>query len=241
MTTLKIEKLKDLLKIIRSLKIQLYIMIGGSIIILLSFYGFIGLSFLSDVPLDTAEVSSVASKISYDFPVSGMILKIGGGLAYFIETTIYVLNSIFFFIWIYRVSYNSRILSSENMRFGPGWAVVWFFIPIANLWKPYQVLKELLKVNASSLISEKEKKRDLLYLKYGWITHIFNSYLFFIMILIGAMLSTSIILIILVFLALPIIRVIYWVFHIKLINRLAKLQMLKKEYILSQEKEIATV
>ena len=29
------------------------------------------------------------------------------------------------------------------MDFTPGWAVGWNFIPIANLWKPYQAIKEI--------------------------------------------------------------------------------------------------
>ncbi len=34
------------------------------------------------------------------------------------------------------------------MRFTPGWAILWYFIPIANLWKPYQAMKEIWKASA---------------------------------------------------------------------------------------------
>ncbi len=29
------------------------------------------------------------------------------------------------------------------MRFTPGWAVGWYFVPVFNLWKPYQAMKEI--------------------------------------------------------------------------------------------------
>ena len=43
--------------------------------------------------------------------------------------------------WIYRVSANAHALSAE-MTITPGWAVGFYFVPIANLFKPYQALKE---------------------------------------------------------------------------------------------------
>ncbi|RMF61099.1 MAG: DUF4328 domain-containing protein [Calditrichaeota bacterium] len=46
-------------------------------------------------------------------------------------------------IWIYRSNENVRKLGGKDMEFTPGWAVGWYFIPFANLWKPYQAMKEL--------------------------------------------------------------------------------------------------
>ena len=45
-------------------------------------------------------------------------------------------------IWIYRVSANAHTLSDE-MTISPGWAVGWYFVPIANLFKPFQAMKEV--------------------------------------------------------------------------------------------------
>jgi hypothetical protein len=44
--------------------------------------------------------------------------------------------------WIYRASANAHALSDE-MTISPGWAVGWYFIPIANLFKPYQAMREI--------------------------------------------------------------------------------------------------
>lgn len=57
--------------------------------------------------------------------------------------TVSVVNLILFLVWIYfTVRYLYR-LSYGRMRFTPGWSVGWFLIPIANLWKPYQVVNEI--------------------------------------------------------------------------------------------------
>ncbi|WP_114953664.1 DUF4328 domain-containing protein [Sphingosinicella terrae] len=48
---------------------------------------------------------------------------------------------VFVAIWIYRVSANAHAIS-EEMTISPGWAVGWYFIPIANLFKPFQAMKE---------------------------------------------------------------------------------------------------
>ena len=51
--------------------------------------------------------------------------------------------------WIYLTSQNSHLISSDTMEDSPGWAVGWYFVPIANLWKPYQAMKEIWRVNVS--------------------------------------------------------------------------------------------
>ena len=51
--------------------------------------------------------------------------------------------------WIHRMAANTRFLvGAGKMDYTPGWAVGWFFIPFANLWKPYQAMKEVWVLNA---------------------------------------------------------------------------------------------
>ena len=45
--------------------------------------------------------------------------------------------------WIHRANHNARQLGAADMRFTPGWAVAWYFVPIAWFWKPYQVMSEI--------------------------------------------------------------------------------------------------
>jgi hypothetical protein len=44
--------------------------------------------------------------------------------------------------WIYRASANAHSFSNE-MTISPGWAVGWYFVPFANLFKPYQAMREI--------------------------------------------------------------------------------------------------
>jgi hypothetical protein len=50
-------------------------------------------------------------------------------------------------MWIYQTHKNLNSLVSGKRDFSPGWAVGWFFIPIANLFKPFQAMRELWKAS----------------------------------------------------------------------------------------------
>ncbi len=49
----------------------------------------------------------------------------------------------FFCIWTHRVAANVRALGASGLRHSPGWAVGWFFIPVANLFMPFSVFREI--------------------------------------------------------------------------------------------------
>lgn len=49
---------------------------------------------------------------------------------------------IFVGCWTYRASANAHSFSNE-MTISPGWAVGWYFVPIANLFKPFQAMREI--------------------------------------------------------------------------------------------------
>lgn len=44
-------------------------------------------------------------------------------------------------LWIYRANANAHALGGD-LSVSPGWAVGWFFVPIACLFKPYLAMKE---------------------------------------------------------------------------------------------------
>jgi len=60
---------------------------------------------------------------------------------------VYIFTGVLFFIWIYRVHGNLPALGARHLRFTPGWAVGWFFIPFMNLFRPYQVVQEIWKAS----------------------------------------------------------------------------------------------
>jgi hypothetical protein len=53
------------------------------------------------------------------------------------------MTALFFLLWTYRSYRHLSALSDRDLRFSPGWAVGWFFAPIMNLFRPYQVMKEI--------------------------------------------------------------------------------------------------
>lgn len=78
---------------------------------------------------------------------------------------IYIATAVVFLRWIHRAHLNAIGLGATGKRFSPGWAVGWFFIPIANLWKPYQAMKELWQTSSKPEAWESESVPALL---GGW-------------------------------------------------------------------------
>lgn len=58
-----------------------------------------------------------------------------------------LITSILVLIWIHRANHNARQLGAADMHFTPGWAVGWYFVPIAWFWKPYQAMTEIWRVS----------------------------------------------------------------------------------------------
>lgn len=44
-------------------------------------------------------------------------------------------------MWTYRVNANAHTFAN-GLSSTPGWAVGWYFVPIANLWKPFEAMRE---------------------------------------------------------------------------------------------------
>jgi len=58
---------------------------------------------------------------------------------------VFVLTSILFLVWINRANKNARALGAQGMEFTSGWCVGWWFVPIMNLFKPYQAVCEIFR------------------------------------------------------------------------------------------------
>lgn len=52
--------------------------------------------------------------------------------------------------WILRAARNARALGAQGMEVSAGWAVGWYFIPFANLIKPFQAMDEIWRASASA-------------------------------------------------------------------------------------------
>ena len=52
-------------------------------------------------------------------------------------------------MWIFRANHNARQLGAAGMRFAPGWAVGWYFVPIAWFWMPYLAMREIWRASVN--------------------------------------------------------------------------------------------
>lgn len=55
---------------------------------------------------------------------------------------LFVIMGIVVLRWIYRASVNAHA-AAPGLTITPGWAVGWYFVPIAAFWKPFQGMKEI--------------------------------------------------------------------------------------------------
>jgi hypothetical protein len=54
----------------------------------------------------------------------------------------YILTAVFFIAWTYRAYKNGIALGAQNPRFGAGWAIGGWFVPIMWLWRPKQIVDD---------------------------------------------------------------------------------------------------
>ncbi len=71
------------------------------------------------------------------------------GLIGIVEIAILIASGILILKWIHRANSNARQLGAMGMEFTPGWSIGWYFIPFANLWMPYQAMKEIWKASSN--------------------------------------------------------------------------------------------
>lgn len=72
------------------------------------------------------------------------------GLVGFLQIGLYLTTVIIAARWIYRANANTQA-NIRKLETPPPWAVGWFFIPIANLWKPYKAMAEMVRANRRSM------------------------------------------------------------------------------------------
>lgn len=59
----------------------------------------------------------------------------------------FVVASGLFLRWIHRMNANAHALSASGMHYEPGASVAWFFVPVFQLWKPLDMLRELFRAS----------------------------------------------------------------------------------------------
>ena len=62
---------------------------------------------------------------------------------------IFLITAILVCFWTYRANCNVRALGATGLRFSPGEAVGWHFVPIAWFWMPFLVMREIWRASAN--------------------------------------------------------------------------------------------
>lgn len=71
-----------------------------------------------------------------------------------VESLAFCVTLVVFLSWVYRATANLRPLGSLSVRFTPGWAVGYFFIPIVQLWRGYQVVADIWRESQPAAVDE---------------------------------------------------------------------------------------
>jgi hypothetical protein len=70
------------------------------------------------------------------------------GVVGIVVAAVYLGTIVIWLVWQHRGQANLHALSIRGLTFSPGWAVGWWLIPVANLWKPFQTVRELWKASS---------------------------------------------------------------------------------------------
>jgi len=62
-----------------------------------------------------------------------------------VNILIIILAVVFFIMWFRRAYYNLHTLAWNNARYTEGWAAGSWFVPVVNLWWPYQIMVDIWK------------------------------------------------------------------------------------------------
>ena len=65
------------------------------------------------------------------------------GVVYILTLVAYLFSAVFFILWTHRAYKNITALGAQRPRFGAGWAIGGWFVPILGLWRPKQVVDDI--------------------------------------------------------------------------------------------------
>lgn len=71
-------------------------------------------------------------------------------------------------MWQYRVRKNADYIGTPCLGFSPGWVIGWWFVPIMNFFRPYQVMKELWQSNYHNVYEYSESRNLEVSGLLGW-------------------------------------------------------------------------
>lgn len=77
-----------------------------------------------------------------------------------------------FLVWVYRSTANLHTKGFQGLKIRPGWAIGWWFVPIAFFWKPFQALSQIERT--SFYTTKWQNKNSSKFLKIFWIFYLIS-------------------------------------------------------------------
>jgi hypothetical protein len=93
------------------------------------------------------------------------------GLAATLELVALIACAILFIVWFAPAYRNLRVLGVPDLRFGPGWAIGAWFVPVLNLWRPKQIANDIWRGSdpeAPASLAGELQMRPVASLVTGW-------------------------------------------------------------------------
>lgn len=85
-----------------------------------------------------------------------------------IQLALLILTGIVWLVWQHRAQANLHASRVRELQYTPGWAVGWWFVPFANLVKPFQTVRELWKGSSGDEDWRQGKTWALIGWWWGW-------------------------------------------------------------------------
>ncbi|MET0272576.1 MAG: DUF4328 domain-containing protein [Phenylobacterium sp.] len=89
--------------------------------------------------LSLSDLARVPPDAPKDTPLPSDLLV---GLVALLQLVVTIVVGFLILKWIYRMSRNAHA-AVKGLEIRPPWAIGWFFVPIAFLWKPFQAMSEI--------------------------------------------------------------------------------------------------
>jgi hypothetical protein len=140
--------------------------------------GIIGMVVLP--PIQTTLALAMGDALKNPQPENlGIILL--SGLVGLLQMVVSICTYVFFLMWMYHAAKNVRAFGQQLLTITPGWAVGWWFIPIASIWMPFVAMREIWKASDPESVGPSAQRQWMsapVPAKLGiwWATYILNGF-----------------------------------------------------------------
>jgi len=91
-----------------------------------------------------------------------------------IATVVVLAAGVVWLFWQHRAQKNLQLLGART-KYSPGWAVGWWFVPVANIWMPYQTMRELYATSLPNPDGSRASNTPVI--GWWWVAYLIGSFL----------------------------------------------------------------